>query len=200
MALFEIAHRGVPVPGEQFSHSLWVTSSLTSAADLATAAAAHWASAFASAADTYWPDSTQWTSVHVSRVVEATGIVDATADASIVAVAGDSGNALPPQCAIVCTMRTALAGRSHRGRFYLPGPATGAVTNVGALDSTAQGVIADALQAYMVDLIADTYFPAVYSRTLHTHTVCSSMDVGNVFDTQRRRRDSLTEVRLSRAL
>lgn len=39
------------------------------------------------------------------------------------AVAGDeaSGEALPPQCAAVLSLRTALKGRSYRGRVYLPG-------------------------------------------------------------------------------
>lgn len=31
------------------------------------------------------------------------------------------GDPLPPQCAMVCTWRTAYAGRRYRGRAYLPG-------------------------------------------------------------------------------
>lgn len=43
-------------------------------------------------------------------------------DASAV-VAGSSAQAdLPPQCAVLYSMKTALKGRSYRGRFYLPGP------------------------------------------------------------------------------
>jgi hypothetical protein len=32
-----------------------------------------------------------------------------------------SGDALPPQCALVVTLKTALAGRRHRGRVYVTG-------------------------------------------------------------------------------
>lgn len=38
-------------------------------------------------------------------------------------VAGSSIQAdLPPQCAVLYSLKTALKGRSYRGRFYLPGP------------------------------------------------------------------------------
>lgn len=38
------------------------------------------------------------------------------------AVAGSSAQAdLPPQCAVLFSMKTALKGRSYRGRFYVPG-------------------------------------------------------------------------------
>jgi hypothetical protein len=40
---------------------------------------------------------------------------------SPVAGSAVSGESAPPQCAVVLSMRTALKGRSYRGRVYIPG-------------------------------------------------------------------------------
>lgn len=48
----------------------------------------------------------------------------------------DASDSLPPQCAVVFSLGTALKGRSYRGRFYLPGVCEGS-TLAGALTAAA---------------------------------------------------------------
>lgn len=56
-----------------------------------------------------------------------------------IAVAGTaSGGALPPGDALVVTLRTALSGRSNRGRIYLPGLDRGALDADGAASTDTQ--------------------------------------------------------------
>lgn len=198
MPLYEAQLRGTISAAEVFSHSLWLNATATEASDVATDVGAAWESQFAAQAAASWPDSTLWSTCYVSKVDLSTGVVLSTAQVDVTGVAGDSGNSLPPQCAIVCTLRTNLSGRSHRGRFYLPPAATGVVTNLGRLNSTAQANMADALQDFMTTVLGAGHTPVVYSRVLHATTVITALDVGDVFDTQRRRRDSLSETRQTR--
>jgi hypothetical protein len=59
-------------------------------------------------------------SMNVDDVVPGTAARLVYAYAS---VAGSNSNAdLPPQCAVLFSAKTALKGRSYRGRFYVPGP------------------------------------------------------------------------------
>ena len=61
-----------------------------------------------------------------------------------------AGKLLPPQNALVVTLRTALAGRSYRGRMYIPGSGESSYTSTGgpatanltAAQSFAQSMIA----------------------------------------------------------
>jgi hypothetical protein len=63
------------------------------------------------------------------------------------AVAGTmAGDMLPPQTALCVTLRTALAGRSFRGRVYLPGWAEGANAATGVASAAASTAAA----AFMV--------------------------------------------------
>jgi hypothetical protein len=75
----------------------------------------------------------------VSDVKPGTG---AEVELDYAAVVGaTAGEALPPQCAQVISWRTSLAGRSFRGRSYLPAP-TENVQNAGILNSTQQTALA----------------------------------------------------------
>lgn len=66
-------------------------------------------------------------------------------------VAGQvTGDMLPPQCAFVYSLKTALKGRSYRGRFYLPGIPE--VLNVGGQCAAASlaNMVAVGTQLYTV--------------------------------------------------
>lgn len=68
-----------------------------------------------------------------------------------VSAAGESAAnpAMPPQCSMVVTLRTGIAGRSRRGRLYLGGQKTDAFLNGAYTSSTV-----NAVQTYVDDLVA----------------------------------------------
>lgn len=111
----------------------------------------------------------------------------------------------PPQQSIVISLRTEVPGRSHRGRLYWPA-VKGATTDTGGRvpAATVTGALADAktyLRA-LQDAIKAGAFPganpvtvelAVVSQTIASQTRVKTLQIGNVFDVQRRRRDALKE-------
>jgi len=106
---------------------------------------------------------------------------------------------LPFQCAPVVSLRTAMATRSGRGRFYAPSPAVD-VQDGGRLTPTAQGNLADAAEGLLGGLTAASLQPVLLNRTSLDTTPITSLDVGDVIDTQRRRRNKLVEGRTSRVV
>lgn len=110
-----------------------------------------------------------------------------------------SAATLPPQCAVVLTLRTSLATRSGRGRMYLPywGEAIDTTTRLG--NATAINAAVDALALWINNLTASTPTTTgvVVSQTHGTTATITSIDADNVIDTQRRRRNKLTSTRHS---
>lgn len=105
----------------------------------------------------------------------------------------------PYQTAVVCSLRTTTPGPSGRGRLYFP--ATGATLAIGnyrmtpaVVNSTLLGIktLLSGIQG-AIDVTLDGVALAVWSRkTLALHVV-NNVQMGDVLDTQRRRRDALTE-------
>lgn len=104
---------------------------------------------------------------------------------------------LPFQCAPVVSFRTASATRAGRGRMYAPSPAVDQQDG-GRLTVGAQGALADAAQAMLAALSSAGLEPVLFSTTALTRRAITSLDVGDVIDTQRRRRNQLVEQRVSR--
>lgn len=105
-----------------------------------------------------------------------------------------AGDLLPPQTALCITLRTAQAGRSFRGRVYLPGfgegvnTATGAASGGGASIAFVSGVktnlITSGLDLGVLSRPApDAIPPRAGFITTVTSVVCRDL----VWDTQRRR-------------
>jgi len=148
----------------------------------------HHAEAFTEdlAADPDYPSPghpTPYKLTQVSVAVESTGAP----------IAGtDSGDANPPNVAWVCTFRTALAGRSHRGRIYLP-PVSFDESGVDGETTTmfADGV-ADNVQSMISDILdsattPNSYQHVVVSKVLGVTTQVLLYTCGPRIDTQRRR-------------
>lgn len=147
-----------------------------------------------------FPATISLTGWRASVINSTDGTVITTAEGgSPVPGTGASGTAMPNQLATTVTLRSDLAGRSHRGRFYLPPLQFGAVTTLGRLDTdTAAAMLTSLQNAYTAGQDATGVWAAViYSRKLHTTTAVVRVEIGDVFDTQRRRRDKLIEVRQS---
>lgn len=94
------------------------------------------------------------------------------------------------------SLRTALFNKSGRGRFYLPNYATDKCT-AGRINSTAVTQTATAAQKFIQSLNGAGYTVCIYHRSTKTHDNVVTVNVGDVFDTQRRRRDKLVEARTS---
>jgi hypothetical protein len=114
------------------------------------------------------------------------------------------------QAAIVLSLRTDAPGASGRGRLYWPAMGAQIGTNLRLTNPTAASM-AEAAAAYLNDVrlameAAATSLPpwsslalAVRSKTTHTTPHVVRVMVGDVIDTQRRRRDALPETYVTSA-
>lgn len=103
---------------------------------------------------------------------------------------------LPFQVTPVVSLRSDDASRRGRGRFYAPSLAVDAQAG-GRLTATVQDDLATSARGMLQALDAAGLTPVLLSRdTMETRDV-TSVDVGDVMDTQRRRRNALIESRVS---
>lgn len=197
MAVYRHVMSGT-TPGEEWSCGVYSTS----AGDLAAAQAA-----WNSAVGDFWTG-------HLDAIVTADVMVTETSTASIDPATGKqisrllddvslpgvaAGEMLPFQCASNISWRTALATRAGRGRIYLP-PLVSTVLDAGRLSASAVSTIVSAGEALVGGMNTGGLALILYGRTTHTQTPVTSADVGNVIDTQRRRRNKLIEARSSFAV
>lgn len=117
------------------------------------------------------------------------GNSDVIATASLGNAHGISGSPLPNQVAVVVTTKTLKAGRSYRGRFYLPAPAVSVCNNHGQISDDLLQIIGNAARNWIVgfqglDLGQNA---GVWSSKLKTLTLIDRITVDSRFDTQRRR-------------
>lgn len=122
-------------------------------------------------------------------------------DASDVTVTpGNAQTYVPNQCALVASLITATPGRRSRGRTYLP------ILNLqvqpdGRITSTVAQLVANAFGAMIEGMVADSNASPPFRLPLIVASQVAGGDrhdvttirVGNVIDTQRRRRESLSE-------
>ncbi len=204
MPLYQHRFIGHCAAGDQFVFSWWSDSSVS--IDTSQNNAVAWAEALYAgpSAGTGWASMTT-AGVGIDRITTgeitaATGQQQALRETTTNLVGTAAGDALPAEVALVVSLRTPLANRRGRGRFYLPQPAALTLATDGTLDPTTQGLLADALAAAWATANGAGENPVVYSRTARTTQAITSFDVGDVFDIQTRRQNSLTQQRVSRAM
>jgi hypothetical protein len=114
----------------------------------------------------------------------------ATAQAGAGGVAGD---ALPLQCSGLLTFRSPLAGKSNRGRCYIPFPGETQSSNAGEPTAgylTSLGGLATTLVTPFTAGAGgntNTLQLCIYSRKLATKQLVTTISVGQHFATQKRR-------------
>ena len=194
MALYRHRLEGT-FPGEVWSFGLYTDSNLSVAAAQ---------SAFMTGITNFWADvgPLLCTTVAATRAVtveldpatggQLTGAEDTRAD-----VGSSVATCLPFQCAPVVSLRTATLSRAGRGRFYVPSLAVDQV-DAGRMLTAARDSLADGALALVQGLTSAGGNVVIYHRALGTTTPVTSLDVGDVIDTQRRRRNKLVEARTSR--
>lgn len=98
---------------------------------------------------------------------------------------------LPLQAAAIITWRTGLAGRSRRGRSYLPSTIEGDIGQAGGIGSTYAGLLADFatdLLTMVTPVSLDEWQLHVWSPTLSVATRVTEFVVRPYLGTQRSRR------------
>jgi hypothetical protein len=137
----------------------------------------------------------------VQMIDSTTGAGGARAVGSVsgVGTEGAAGGPLPPEVSVVITLRGKTPLQLTHGRFYLPAPLAVCGTSKGRIRSETQNKFANAIaQAATTMALAVTadMRMAIYSPTHNAVTVARRAEVGDVFDTQRSRRDKLVESRI----
>lgn len=171
-----------------------------------------WADNAYAAIDSWWTDSP----VPLLRSMLSSGVTIDTvrteywedgelaqaAEADNVFLAGNGTYTRPNQIALVVTTLTGRPGRSYKGRFYWPAVAGPALSATGRISGT--DLVADSAADLMIIISEETpnggLTHVVHSPTLDILTPVSAIRVGDVLDTQRRRRDAIAEAYHTRPL
>jgi len=192
MALFRHTASGTQQSGS-WSFTLHTTGSL-SVGDANTA----WASALAAG----WAGTALIEDIYETNTIldtATTAEIDPATDKQMTRVtatvshAGSiTGNQLPFQVAVVVSLLTDSATRHGRGRLYLPAPDR-SMCAAGEASSTCTTNIDSGMTALFDSLNTSVLTPVVRNRTAHSSLTITSARVGSIFDTQRRRRNKLSE-------
>ena len=148
---------------------------------------------------THYTAATTLTSVVVYELDESSGKASARAEQGVTHVGTGTGSPLPQEVAVCATLRTATPGPRGRGRSFLPPPVVADVLATGRLDSLAAGDFAESLAGYLSNMVASSWSPVLFTPGIPSRDIIT-VDVGDVFDAQRRRRDKLVETRTSAAV
>lgn len=133
-----------------------------------------------------WPTETQATAVWTDQLDPVTGRNVAQAYS-----AGDwkgtgTGLQLPQRAAVIVGLRTALPTRSGRGRMFWPAPDSTHLTTTGLLASATAQTIATGWASQLQTMTGTTQ-PVIFHRKTKTSDSITSVTVGQVLGTQRRR-------------
>lgn len=125
----------------------------------------------------------------------------AATSAGTSSVAGQVGSGtvtMPPQCALAVSLLTGIPGRRTRGRFYWPCLTLALQASLRLTTTTSLATRATDFATMLRDIanastLTPELNPVVVSAAGNFITPVISVRVGDVIDTQRRRRDALVE-------
>lgn len=182
------------------SGGAWSCSFHTSSALALAAAGAAWATAW----QTWWlglaapadnldqlcSTNVECTSLVTSQLDPVTGHQIGRLEDDVTLLGTASGSTLPPQCSAGVTWLSNLASKKGRGRIYLPPFSTASLTT-GLLSTASRAIVKAGADNFLASLTAATLAPVIFDRTTLGTTPITIPRVGNVINTQRRRRDKL---------
>ena len=132
------------------------------------------------------------------------GVLEALAESVETTPINGSGLVRHPyQSSIVASLRTGHPGATGRGRLYFPATGITLDTTTYRIGTSDQTNVLTGVKTFLsniqaaIDVTLDGVSLAVWSRKNSDLYPVSSIQMGNVLDTQRRRRDSLVENYLS---
>lgn len=145
-----------------------------------------------------------------ARAINTAGVTTVLAERSPTAAAGAGTTLiLPNQCAVVATLITTKPGRTGKGRIYLP-LLGGGVGSGGRMSSTFCTTIANGVKTIITSIntglasafpgAGATIVVGVQSQKIvggGGQPAVTGVRVGDIVDTQRRRRDSIAEAYIS---
>jgi len=204
MPLYQHRFSGHTASNETFMYTWWANS-IRSLAD-AHAAAIAWNLLLwngASAGNGYKDHVTAnvgMANVTTVQITQLTGLQTARLDSAQVIPGVAAGPPFPADVALVVSLRTVLANRQGRGRFYLPQPAASQVTATGRVLADLITDLGSSLQAAWAAYNTGVDRPVVYSRTGRTIENITSFNIGDLYDVQRRRENKLIEGRTVTAM
>lgn len=122
-------------------------------------------------------------------------------------VGGGSSSALPLQAALVASHRTSQIGRRGRGRMFYPVVSSSVMSSTAGSRGRASAATISAAVTAHVKLLEDCQVdgstsgfwvcPVVTGAPWENYAMIDQVQIGDIIDTQRRRRNSLTETRTS---
>lgn len=203
MALYRADFQGTIYGIEEFQHGLHFSSS-DSAAGLAADAAAAWLTVLAdAAANTFYTTGVVWSQVNVSELGATPAAPIVTSAQAVIADGGTSTDtSLPAQCSPCVSLSTSTAGSRARGRMYLPPPDGSAVSTTGRLIAGFRTAWIGALDTFFATMAGNAATCVVVSAVggVYTTYVVNTIRMGDVVDTQRRRRNNIAEVYTTAAI
>ena len=193
---YQLRFGGGLAGGDIWNFSWWCTSGQS--IDTVHAAASTWAGAFWTGGyDAIVTPDVTLTTLSTLLINDADGKQQQRRDQAFALSGVNVSGNLPADVAICVSLRTDLANRRGRGRFYLPQPAINQLDGSnGRMTAACQGDVLDALSTAWGGFVS-TGVPVVYSRAARNTNPIERYDVGDLFDTQRGRENAMLEARVS---
>lgn len=146
-------------------------------------------------------DTVKITPYNAAGTIDVAGIKSYSYPTAIVGQSGGAGN--PPQVALVATLIAGNGiGNGGKGRMFIPGLTAG-VDTTGHIPTGTANTIAAGLATFFASVNASIDAPGLAINAAKTAPITGNLavnraltivKVGNVYDTQRRRRNALAEV------
>jgi len=204
MSVFRHRFVGKCAAGDQFVYQ-WYAESIRTIAQAQLAAVA-WNAALwngATAGNGYKDHVTADVSmltVITAEISVTTGKQLQRAETAQVIAGVQAGNALSADCCMIVSLRTSLPQRTGRGRFYLPQPGAGNLTTTGKITADMTNDVLASLNGAWAAYNTGIDRPVIYSPTFHLTRVITSFDIPDLFGTQRRRENKVTQSRVTQAM
>lgn len=138
--------------------------------------------------------------VITAEIAASTGKQLQRAETAQVIAGVAAGNSLSADCCMVVSLRSSLPQRTGRGRFYMPQPAALNLTTQGRITADMTNDILAALTAAWGAYDTGIDRPVIYSPTFRLTRPIISFDIPDLFTTQRRRENKVTQTRVTAAM